>query len=88
MEKTGINITLRKDGRYMGKFCIGYYHGFQGNVKLYSGGVWLYLEAFTSTGIELVKLSNAVFANNVSLFDNIYNITPQSVYHFNTFYHL
>ena len=24
MEKTGINITLRKDGRYMGKFCIGY----------------------------------------------------------------
>ena len=24
MDKTGINITLRKDGRYMGKFCIGY----------------------------------------------------------------
>lgn len=24
MDKTGVNITIRKDGRYMGKFCIGY----------------------------------------------------------------
>ncbi len=24
MEKASVNITLRKDGRYMGKFCIGY----------------------------------------------------------------
>ena len=24
MENVGINITLRKDGRYMGKFIIGY----------------------------------------------------------------